>query len=52
MSRRSNRTLNGATPADRAGIKIEGKNKRLTLIQNASKKGKQGRGSGFGKNVD
>ena len=29
--------LNGATPAERAGIKIEGENKWLTLIQNASK---------------
>lgn len=28
--------LNGATPADRAGIKIEGENKWMTLIQNAS----------------
>jgi len=29
--------LNGATPADRAGIKVEGDNKWLTIIQNASK---------------
>ena len=29
--------LNDDTPADRAGIKINGKNKWLTLIQNASK---------------
>jgi len=29
--------LNGATPADKAGIKVEGKNKWLTIIQNASK---------------
>ncbi len=28
--------LNGDTPADRAGIKVEGRNKWLTLIQNAS----------------
>jgi transposase-like protein len=28
--------LNGATPADRAGIKIEGDNKWVTIIQNAS----------------
>lgn len=28
--------LNGDTPADRAGIKVEGQNKWLTLIQNAS----------------
>jgi hypothetical protein len=30
--------LNGKAPADRAGIKIEGTNERLTLIKNASKK--------------
>lgn len=30
--------LNGQTPADRAGIKVEGENKWLTIIQNASKK--------------
>jgi transposase-like protein len=30
--------LNGDTPADRAGIKVKGENKWLTLIQNASKK--------------
>lgn len=29
--------LNGATPAERAGIKVEGRNKWLTLIQNAKK---------------
>jgi hypothetical protein len=29
--------LNGDTPADRAGIKVAGENKWLTLIQNASK---------------
>jgi hypothetical protein len=28
--------LNGATPADRAGIKVEGENKWLTIIQKAS----------------
>jgi transposase-like protein len=28
--------LNGDTPADRAGIRVEGTNKFLTLIQNAS----------------
>jgi transposase-like protein len=49
---RPHEALNGETPADRAGIKVEGENKWLTLIQNASKKGKQGRGSGFGKNID
>ena len=27
------------TPAERAGIKVEGENKWLTIIQNASKEG-------------
>jgi hypothetical protein len=30
--------LDDKTPADAAGIKVEGKNKWLTIIQNASKK--------------
>jgi hypothetical protein len=30
--------LNGKTPADLAGIEVEGENKWLTLIQNASKR--------------
>ncbi|MDG6901601.1 MAG: DDE-type integrase/transposase/recombinase [Nitrososphaerota archaeon] len=30
--------LKGATPADKAGIKVEGDNKWLTLIQNSAKK--------------
>jgi hypothetical protein len=30
--------LDGQTPADRARVKVEGENKWLTLIQNASKK--------------
>ena len=30
--------LNGKTPADLAGIDVQGKNKWLTLIQNASRK--------------
>jgi hypothetical protein len=30
--------LNGKTPADACGISIEGENKWLTLIQNASRK--------------
>ena len=30
--------LNGDTPASRAGIKLEGDNKWLTLIQNAAKR--------------
>lgn len=29
--------LDGDTPADRAGIKIQGDNKWITLIQNATK---------------
>jgi hypothetical protein len=29
--------LDGATPAEKAGISVEGDNKWLTLIQNASK---------------
>ncbi len=29
--------LDNQTPADKAGIKIEGKNKWITLIQNATK---------------
>jgi hypothetical protein len=32
---RSHEGLNGETPAEACGIKIEGKNKWLTLIQNA-----------------
>jgi putative transposase len=32
--------LNGKTPAEACGITIEGKNKWLTIIQNASNKGK------------
>ena len=28
--------LNGATPAERAGIRVEGENKWMTIIQNAS----------------
>jgi len=35
---RAHEGLNGDTPADRAGIKVEGENKWLTLIQNASKR--------------
>lgn len=30
--------LNGKTPAEAAGISVEGENKWLTLIQNASRK--------------
>jgi putative transposase len=29
--------LNGQTPADKAGIKVEGENRWITLIQNAAK---------------
>jgi transposase-like protein len=35
---RPHQALDGETPADRCGIKIEGQNKWLTLIQNASQK--------------
>jgi hypothetical protein len=35
---RPHMALDGQTPADKAGIKVEGKNKWLTLIQNASKR--------------
>jgi hypothetical protein len=35
---RPHMALEGQTPADKAGIKIEGSNKWRTLIQNASKK--------------
>lgn len=35
---REHEALNGQTPADKCGIKIEGKNKWLTLIQNAQSK--------------
>jgi hypothetical protein len=33
---RPHMALDGDTPADRAGIKVKGKNKWLTIIQNAS----------------
>ncbi len=32
--------LEGKTPAEAAGIKVEGENKWLTLIQNATRKGR------------
>jgi len=35
---RPHMALNGKTPADLAGIKVEGSDKWLTLIQNASKR--------------
>ena len=35
---RPHEALNGQTPADRAGIEVKGKDKWLTLIQNASRK--------------
>jgi len=35
---REHEGLDGKTPAEACGIKVEGKNKWLTLIQNASKK--------------
>ncbi len=34
---RPHEALEGKTPAEVAGIKVEGENKWLTLIQNASK---------------
>lgn len=34
---RPHMTLDGETPADKAGIEVQGDNKWLTLIQNASK---------------
>ncbi len=34
---REHEGLNGITPAEASGIKIEGQNKRITVIQNASK---------------
>ncbi|MCW4018032.1 MAG: transposase [Candidatus Bathyarchaeota archaeon] len=34
---RPHEALNGKTPAEACGIKVEGKNKLITLIQNASK---------------
>lgn len=34
---RSHEGLDGKTPAEAAGIKVEGENKWMTLIQNASK---------------
>lgn len=35
---RPHEALDGETPADRCGIKVEGDNEWLTIIQNASKK--------------
>jgi len=35
---RPHEALNGKTPAEVAGIEIQGENKWMTLIQNASKK--------------
>jgi hypothetical protein len=34
---RPHEALHGQTPSEAAGIKVEGENKWLTLIQNASK---------------
>jgi len=34
---RPHQALNGKTPAEKAGIEIRGKNKWLTIIQNASR---------------
>jgi transposase-like protein len=38
---RPHESLNGETPAERCGVKIEGQNKWLTMIQNASRKEKK-----------
>jgi hypothetical protein len=38
---REHEGLDGKTPAEAAGIQIEGSNKWLTIIQNASKKGQR-----------
>jgi hypothetical protein len=35
---RPHEALNGQTPSEAAGIKVEGENKWLTLIQNASQR--------------
>ena len=35
---RPHMALKGKTPSEAAGLKVEGENKWLTLIQNASKK--------------
>ena len=35
---RSHMALDGMTPADKAGIEVRGKNKWITIIQNASQK--------------
>lgn len=34
---RSHMALDGQTPADKAGIRVKGENKWMTLIQNASR---------------
>jgi hypothetical protein len=40
---RQNGALDGKTPAEKAGIKIQGEDKWTTLIQNASKRDSAGR---------
>jgi hypothetical protein len=35
---RTHQGLDGLTPADKVGIKVEGENKWITLIQNAKRK--------------
>jgi putative transposase len=39
---REHEGLDGKTPAEAAGIRVEGPNKWLTLIQNAAKSGQEG----------
>jgi len=41
---RPHESLNGDTPADSAGIKVEGQDKWLTLIQDASQTRRNGKG--------
>jgi len=38
---RSHEGLEGKTPAEAFGIRVKGENKSLTLIQNASKEGRE-----------
>nr|WP_276978065.1 hypothetical protein [Ferrimicrobium acidiphilum] len=40
---RPHESLQGDTPSERAGIRVEGENKRLTLIQNACRETKNSR---------
>jgi hypothetical protein len=44
---RPHEALNGKTPGDKAGIKVEGQDKWLTLIQNASFQANSGKKPSF-----